>query len=144
MVVTVTIRPKARTEIRGLPWTGKPSDNYELIEEYIDASQRGQVRYASGSFSVARGHTQALIAGLARRFGQVHVIQYGGVNTCVEACWDANPETVALCECACAGSNHGSYKPLGKVVRGDGPSGALSVTPAGPREYDVYGDESQK
>jgi hypothetical protein len=35
MTVTVTIRPKYRTQIHGLPWTGKPGDNYAILEECI-------------------------------------------------------------------------------------------------------------
>jgi hypothetical protein len=104
-MTTVTIRPGVRTQIRGLPWTGKPADNYAVLEDCIGATRRGQVLYANGNFSVARSHTQALVSGLAKRFGRVHVIQYGGTEMCVEACWNANPETVGLCECSCAGAN---------------------------------------
>ena len=66
MVITVTIRPNgARTEIRGLPWTGNSRDNYTVLEAAIGASRRGQVTYdrTGRFFSVARGHTGALIAG---------------------------------------------------------------------------------
>jgi hypothetical protein len=137
MTVTVTIRPKARTEIRGLPWL-EHGGNYAVLAECIGASRRGQVQYANGIFTVARSHTRALISALARRFGQVHVIQYGGVDKCVEACWNAKPETAIDCVCSCAGINHGSRRPIGVIVSEDGYAGALSVAPAGPREYDVY------
>jgi hypothetical protein len=138
VTVTVTIRPGARTQIRGLPWTGSPADNYAILEECIGASRRGQVLYENGGWTVARSHTQVLVAGLAMRFGVVHVIQYGGIEKCVEACWNAKPETAPLCECSCAGANHGTRQPLGMIVSEDGPSGALSVASTGPREYDVH------
>ena len=48
------IRPKERTQIRGLPWTGKPADNYAILEDCIGASRRGQIRYENGSFTVTR------------------------------------------------------------------------------------------
>lgn len=138
VTVTVTIRPGARTQIRRLPWTGEPGGGYAVLEDCIGATRRGQVLYENGSFSVARGHTQALVSALAQRFGRVHVIQYGGIEKCVEACWNANPETAIACECSCAGDNHGTRRPLGKVVSDDGPSGALSVASTGPRAYDVH------
>jgi hypothetical protein len=46
--VTVTLRPNgARTEVRGLPWTGRAGDAYAVMEEAIDASRQGQVQYSS-------------------------------------------------------------------------------------------------
>lgn len=137
VTVTVTIRPGARTQIRGLPWTSEPGAGYTVLEECIGATRRGQVRYASGAFSVARSHTHALVAALACRFGRVHVIQYGGIEKCVEACWNAKADTAIACECSCAGANHGTRRPQGKVVSEDGPSGALSVASTGPRKYEV-------
>lgn len=137
MTPTIIIRPGARTQVRGLPWTGRPTDNYALLEKCISASRRGQVTYTRGCFSVTRNRTRALISGLAEHFGQAHIIQYGGAERCVEACWDANPETAELCECACAGGNHGTGEPLGEIVNEDPERGAVSVLSHGPREYDV-------
>lgn len=139
MLVTVTVRPGARTEVRGLPWTGKPQDTYEMLEDMIGATRRGQVKYdkQSRSFSVARSHTVELINGLVERFGKVHVVQYGGAERCVEACWNARPDTAWTCECSCAGRNHGTRSPLGKIVSETGGAGALSVAASAPHEYVV-------
>lgn len=142
MTTTVTIRPNgARTTITDLPWTGDAGGGYALIEECIAATRRGQVQYdrRTRAFSVARSHTAMLIGALAARLGRVAVVQYGGTEQCVEACWNAQPHTAITCECSCAGSNHGTRQPLGKVVSGDGPAGALSVRSAGPRTYVVEG-----
>ena len=142
MPVTVTIRPNgARTEIRGLPWTGRPGDTYAVLEEAIDASRQGQVQYSHQGrfFSVARSHTHSLIAYLAERYGHVHVIQHGGLAKCVSACWTADPESAWECECSCAGSNHGSGHAIGRIVAESGPTGELSVARLGPREWEVYG-----
>ncbi|GAA1836236.1 hypothetical protein GCM10009795_096740 [Nocardioides hankookensis] len=139
MTITVTIRPNgARTEVRNLPWDGRPGSGYAIIEDAIDASRRGQVLYSGGAFLVARGHTALLVRRLADRFGHVHVIQHGGTTQCVEACWNASPDTGLTCECSCAGTNHGSGHQLGRIVSESGPAGALSVAPAAAREYDVY------
>lgn len=139
MTVTVTIRPNgARTEIVGLPWTGRPADNYALLEGCIGATQRGQVKFENGSWSVSRPHTVALIHGLAARFRTVHVIHYGGVKKCVERCWTGDPEFVYLCQCSCAGDNHGIGTARGKIVA-QTPVGDLSVERLPPREYDVHG-----
>lgn len=136
----MTLRPGKRAEVRGLPWTGKPSETYALLEDLIGASRRGQVLYdrQTKAFSVARSHAVELINGLAATYGQVHVIQYGGVEKCVEACWNARPETAIDCECSCAGANHGSQRPVGRIVA-EGAGGALSVAALSPREWDVFG-----
>ena len=138
MVITVTIRPNgARTEIRGLPWTGNSRDNYTVLEAAIGASRRGQVTYdrTGRFFSVARGHTGALIAYLGQRSGEVGIIQHGGVARCVSACWNAEPDTAWECECSGAGSNHGSQRPIGRVVADVGAAGALAVAPLEPRRW---------
>lgn len=135
MTITVVVRPSERTEVRNLPFT-KGGAGYAILEEAIGASRRGQVKWEGGNvFSVARPHTQMLIEALAHRYGHVRVLQYGGATACVEACWDADPKTASECRCSCAGSNHGSRHPNGRVVRTDGPYGALSVSPDAPREY---------
>lgn len=136
MYVTVTIRPNgARTEIRGLPWSGRPRDSYAMLEDAIKASRRGQVDYDKEGrfFSVARAHTGPLIAYLGERFGEVKVVQHGGLARCVSACWDADPDTSWECECSCAGDNHGSGRPIGRVVVHVGAAGDLAVARAEPR-----------
>lgn len=136
--LTVTIRPSgARTEVTGLPWTGSARDNYLVLEEAIGASRWGQVKYANGRWSVARDHTPSLIEALAERFGSVLVIQHGGQERCVEACWDkGEPHRRALCECSCAGRHHGDKTPPGRVV-GHGRAGQIAVSPLPPHEYEV-------
>lgn len=141
MTTTVTIRPGARTTVTRLPWTGSGSDGYALIEDCIGATRRGQVTYdrSRRAFSVARTHTVTLINALASRLGRVTVVQYGGTEKCVEACWNARPRTAITCECSCAGGNHGTGVPLGRIVSETGPAGALSVGSTGPRTYVVRG-----
>jgi hypothetical protein len=140
MTVTVTIRPNgARTEVSGLPWTGRPADNYALLEGIIDATRAGQVRYAGGMWSVSRPHTVNLVNGLAARFGQVHVVHYGGLKKCVERCWTGDPEFVYLCQCSCAGDNHGIGYARGKIVAQSAVVGDIAVESLPPREYDVFG-----
>lgn len=47
---------------------------------------------------MSRTHTNDVTLGLARRYGRVKVIQHGGTDECVEACWDyGKPE-----RCCCA------------------------------------------
>lgn len=143
MKATVFVRPSgARTEIAYLPWRG-PGAWYALLDEAIGASRRGQVIYdkATRMFSVARAHTHDVVRFLADELGVVHVIQYGGVETCVANCWNAKSRTALTCECACAGRNHGTGQAWGTVVSEAGPHGALAVTPTPPREYDVHRGE---
>lgn len=139
MTVTVTVRPGgARTEIRDLPF-GKPGDGYRIIGTAIEATQDGMVKYDRKirAFTVARGHTTKLIEALAARYGVVKVIQHGGLTKCVSACWGADPDSTMVCECSCAGANHATGKPIGRVVSAGGASGSLSVAPAPPRTYVV-------
>lgn len=123
-----------------MPWTGSPRDSYALLEEAIGATRRGQVEYSRSGrgFTVARGHTGGLIGFLANHFGHVHVVQHGGLSKCVSACWDADPGSTWECECSCAGINHASRHPLGRIVRNAGEAGDLSVASTGPHEWDVY------
>ncbi|MET3566569.1 hypothetical protein ABIC47_002054 [Leifsonia sp. 563] len=137
MGVTVTIRPKRRTEIRDMPFEGN-GKGYSILGDTFGASRRGQVEYARGVWSVSRSHTNEVILGLAARYGRVKVIQYGGVEKCVEACWKKGKQDNAwLCECACAGKNHGSGVPYAVTVGGGSPGGALSVQASEPREFYV-------
>lgn len=133
----MVIRPGRRTEIRNLPYEGKGA-GYWILGDMFGASRRGQVDYAGGVWSVSRPHTNDVIQGLADRYGRVKVIQHGGLDKCVEACWHrGNPETAWLCECSCAGRNHGSGMPYEHTVGGDGPSGALSVQASAPHVFYV-------
>lgn len=135
-VVTVVIRPGARTEIRNLPFEGKGA-GYSILGDMFHASRRGQVKYGGGVWTVARPHTNAVILGLAERYGRVKVIQHGGLDKCVENCWQGNPTNAWLCECACAGRNHGSGTPYAHTVSGNGLGGALSVQASEPHEFYV-------
>jgi hypothetical protein len=137
-VITVTIRPNGkRTEILNLPYEGKGA-GYTILGDMIGASRRGQVEYGGRVWTVSRSHSNEVILGLAERYGRVKVIQFGGVEKCVEACWKkGKPENAWLCQCACAGRNHGSGMPYKKTIDGDGPGGALSVQASAPREFYV-------
>jgi len=138
-LVTVVIRPYgARTEIHNLPWSG-PRGGYKVVEDAIGASRRRQVKYDPSSkfFTVSRRHTRVLIEALGARYGRVHVIQHGGTDKCVAACWKADRDTAWQCECSCAGDNHGSQHPIGPVVADSGGgAGALSVRRSVTREWD--------
>jgi len=121
-----------------MPFEGKGT-GYKILENMIGASRRGQVEYSVGSrtWSVARSHPNEVIFGLADRYGRVKVIQYGGVEKCVEACWKGNPKTAWECKCSCAGRNHGSGSPYKVTVGGSGAGGALSVQASAPHEFFV-------
>lgn len=134
-VVTVIIRPATRTEVRNLPYEGRGA-GYAILGEMFNASRKGQVEYSHGAWTVSRTHTKEVVLGLADRYRRVKVIQYGGVDKCVQQCWDAGKaENAWLCECACAGENHGSGVPYARTVGGNGPGGALSVQASEPREF---------
>ncbi|YCK79668.1 hypothetical protein M1D89_01135 (plasmid) [Arthrobacter sp. D3-18] len=136
--VTVVIRPAgARTEILNLPYEGRGA-GYSILGDMFKASRSGQVEYNRGVWSVSRPHTSAVILGLVDRYGRVKVIQHGGVDKCVEQCWRrGKTENTWLCECACAGRNHGSGVPYAHTAGGNGPAGALSVQASEPREFYV-------
>lgn len=136
--VTVTIRPNGkRTEISNLPYEGKGA-GYTILGDMIGATRRGQVEYSARNWTVSRAHSNEVILGLAARYGRVKVIQHGGVEKCVESCWKIGmPENAWLCECACAGRNHGSGAPYKVTVGGGGPGGTLSVQASAPHEFYV-------
>ncbi len=137
--VVVTIRPDQRTEIENLPYEGRGA-GYTTLGDMIGASRRGQVEYSASTrtWSVSRAHSNKVILGLAERYGRVKVIQYGGVDKCVEACWRGNPKTAWQCKCSCAGRNPGSGSALKVTVGGaGGAGGALSVQASPPREFYV-------
>ena len=124
----MTIRSNGkRTEIRNMPYEGN-GRGYAILDDMIDASRRGQVKYEGrGLWTVARTHTNAVILGLAAHYRRrVKVIQYGGVEKCVEAC------------CVRAGRNHGSGVPYKLTVDSNGPGGSLSVQAGEPHEFYVY------
>lgn len=59
-----------------------------------------------------------LIDGLVEEFGTVIVIIHGTRKiTCVDACWNGDPDRAWDCVCGCAGTNHGTRMPLGREVR---------------------------
>ena len=137
--LTVTIRPNGkRTEISNLPFEGK-GHGYGILGDMFGASRDGQVEYHRGIWSVSRPHTNAVVLGLAARYGTVKVVQHGGIEKCVESCWKkGKPENALLCECACAGRNHGSGAPYMVTVGGvGGPGGALSVQASAAHEFYV-------
>ncbi|MCS6557322.1 hypothetical protein NYQ31_02800 [Curtobacterium flaccumfaciens] len=139
MSVTVIIRPKQRTEIQHMPFEAKGA-GYKILEDMIGASRRGQVEYSfsTRTWSVSRPHSNAVILGLAARYGRVKVIQHGGVEKCVEACWKSgHPEKAWECECACAGRNHGSGSPYRVNVGGNSAGGDLSVQASAPNVFYV-------
>ncbi len=136
----MTIRSNGkRTEIRNMPYEGN-GRGYAILDDMIDASRRGQVKYEGrGLWTVARTHTNAVILGLAAHYRRrVKVIQYGGVEKCVEAGWKGRPDTVWTCQCVCAGRNHGSGVPYKLTVDSNGPGGSLSVQAGEPHEFYVY------
>ncbi len=127
--VTVTIHPQGPTEVSNMPRL-QGSGNFDLIRAAIAQTRRNTVEYDSSVFTVAREHTSKLIDGLAAHFGRVRVIHYISVRSrCTSECWTANPNTVSKCKCACAGMNHGSYEPLGRIV-GHSRAGDVSVREA--------------
>lgn len=139
MTVSVTIKPGKRTVIENMPFEGN-GRGYSILGDMFGASRRGQVEYnqTARSWSVSRSHTNAVIYGLAGRYKRVKVVQYGGVDKCVEACWKSGlPENATTCECVCAGRNHGSGMPYKVTVDSAGPGGALSVQASAPREFYV-------
>lgn len=115
--VNMILKPGERASI-ALPYRGNPSANFDWLKEVCGDRTRPQYDRASKRFRVARAHTQHVLAALVDEFSQVHVTIYGHTRTtCVEQCWNARPETIADCECGCAGANHGSREPMGRQVQ---------------------------
>lgn len=113
----VVLRPGERASVE-LPWRGSPSANFEWLKEACGARTRPIFDRESKRFLVARPHVSHVIDALVDEYDQVLVVQYGDTaSTCVEQCWNAKAETVADCECGCAGANHGSGHAMGKEVQ---------------------------
>jgi hypothetical protein len=113
----VTLRPDDRASIK-LPWRGSSEANYSWLKEVCGPRSRPKYDPALKCFLVARSHTQRVIDALVKEYDQVSLIQFGHTaTTCVEQCWNANPDKVIDCECSCAGTNHGSGVPLGKEIQ---------------------------
>ncbi len=112
----MTLRAGHPTRVR-LPYL-PDGGNYKLLRE-IRGPGTHHPRYDSTTkeFVVPRNGTNELLAGLIARFSRIEVTVVGVASTtCVAACWDGNPDTVLECECACAGSNHGTGRKLGNEV----------------------------
>jgi hypothetical protein len=135
--ITVTIRPEGkRVEVQGLPWDERPGSGYEVMEDAIGGAREGVVLYDNGAFSVDRRHAKRLVVHLAERFRRVHVVQYGGSESCNEACWGADDGDPYGCECSCAGANHGGG---GLVLAEPRPAAARDrLQRPLPRTYDVH------
>lgn len=123
MTPTVTLRPGKRASI-WLPYRDGPSGNFRWLKDVCGTRTRPEYNQQTKQFEIAREHTQHVIDALVVEYGRVSVTQYGYARTtCVEACWTADPRTVAACVCGCAGANHGSKAPLGREVQA-----GLSIT----------------
>ena len=115
--VSMILRPRERASI-ALPYRGSPRANFDWLKEVCGDRTRPRYDRSSRRFLVARPHAQHVLAALVDEFNQVFVTIYGYTRTtCVERCWNANPETIADCECGCAGANHGSRHPMGTQVQ---------------------------
>ena len=86
------------------------SGNYDVLKELCGDRTRPAYNKELRCFEVAREHLTALIERLPTELGQpVQVVLHGATQTkCVEACWNAAPETRWNCLCSCAGRYHGS------------------------------------
>ncbi len=88
--------------------------NYALLRGICGTRTQPEWNGRHRYFEVARAHLQKLIAQLPDAIGEpVEVILEGASQTrCVSACWAANPDSRWGCVCSCAGSNHGTGRPL--------------------------------
>lgn len=113
----VTLHPGERAIFK-LPWRGSSGANYDWLKAICGERTRPKYDSESKSFLVARPHAQYVIDALVKEYGRVKVMQFGHTaTTCVEQCWNAKIETIAECECGCAGSNHGSGRPLDTMIQ---------------------------
>ena len=100
-----------------LPWRGSAGRNFEWIKTVCGKLTRPQYDKEKRRFMIARAHTDLVLEALLEEYSCVKVDHYGfAKTTCVEQCWNANPENFLQCECSCAGQNHGSGHPMGKEV----------------------------
>lgn len=110
------LKPGERASI-DLPWRGDSRANYEWLKAVCGSRTRPQYDPATKRFLVARVHAQHVLDALVEEYERVLVAQFGHTaTTCVEHCWNANPDTAIECECGCAGTNHGTRQPLGSEV----------------------------
>lgn len=116
MKPSVVLKPGERASIN-LPWRGTPNANYEWLKDVCGNRTRPKYDPTTKRFLVARVHAQHVLDALVEEYGRVIVIQFGhAATTCVEQCWNANPNNAIECECGCAGTNHGSKVPFGREV----------------------------
>ena len=110
------LKPGERASI-ALPWRGSSNANYDWLKGVCGDRTRPKYDPATKRFLVARAHAQHVLNALVEEYGHVLVTQFGHTaTTCVEQCWNANPDNAIDCECGCAGTNHGSKVPLGSEV----------------------------
>lgn len=85
------------------------SGNRDLLKRICGENTRPRYNNSERCFEVAREHLPALIEQLPSELGMpVEVTLQGATQTtCVDACWNALPETTWNCECSCAGRYHG-------------------------------------
>lgn len=102
------VRPlRGRTKVK-IPYQ-PGSGNRDLLKRICGEQTRPRYNRNEKCFEVAREHLRALIEQLPGELGtRVEVTLHGATQTtCVEACWNASPETRWDCECSCAGQYHG-------------------------------------
>jgi hypothetical protein len=112
-VMAQIIRPvRGKVQVR-LPYQPHGA-NYHLLQDVCGEQTRPKWRSELRVFEVAREHLTKLIDRLSAAIGEpVEVVLHGVTQTkCVSACWAASPDTRWECVCSCAGSNHGSGRPL--------------------------------
>jgi hypothetical protein len=99
---------QGRTEVR-IPYKPAPG-NREMLKRICGENTRPSYNSSTRCYEVAREHLPALIDQLPDELGMpVDVTLQGAAQTkCVEACWNARPETIWNCECSCAGRYHGA------------------------------------
>jgi hypothetical protein len=86
------------------------SANYDLLKDICGDLTRPEYNRSTRCFEVARHHLPALLDELPRALRQpVDVVLHGSTQTkCVEACWNASPDSTWECVCSCAGRFHGT------------------------------------
>jgi hypothetical protein len=86
------------------------SGNYDLLKEMCGDLTRPEYNRTLRCFEVARSHLPVLLEQLPGALGQrVEVVLHGSSQTkCVEACWNASPDSIWECVCSCAGRFHGT------------------------------------
>ena len=114
MAVVTVMRPLTGDLFVSFPYR---TDSRMFLTRISGPYSRGVI-WERPFWRAPRTRMDRIIQGLVDEYGAVTVSQEGAAQTkCVEACWDAKPETRDRCVCGCAGSNHGSGFPLGHEVR---------------------------